>query len=218
MKNIGVILSGCGVYDGSEIHEAACVLLALAQQGVQVHCFAPDIAQRDVVNHLNGQPQANPRNVLEESARIARGAIKPLWQADALSLDALIVPGGFGAAKNLCDFALKGAQCEVIPELRALLERMRELGKPLCFVCIAPVIAAKVFGAQGVSLTTGSSNDDTAQALAAMGATPIECAADDCHVDAALKIISTPAYMRARGIDEVFAGVHKAVQALIKLI
>ena len=131
MKKIGVVLSGCGVYDGSEIHEAVITLLAIARNGAQAVCFAPDKPQRDVINHLTGEPLMEQRNVLVEAARIARGDILPLAQAREETLDALIVPGGFGAAKNLSSFAAEGSKCEVDHDLRALALAMHQAGKPL---------------------------------------------------------------------------------------
>ena len=121
-KKIAVILSGCGVYDGAEIHESVITLLRLDQRGAQVECFAPDVAQLHVINHLTGEEMPESRNVLVESARIARGTVKDIGQANAADFDALIVPGGFGAAKNLSDFAIKGAECTVQPDVLALAE------------------------------------------------------------------------------------------------
>lgn len=145
MKKIGVVLSGCGVYDGTEIHEAVITLLAIARSGAQAICFAADKAQTDVINHLTGEPMAESRNVLVEAARIARGDIQPLAAARAEDLDALIVPGGFGAAKNLSNFASQGAECQVDSDLKALTLAMHEAGKPLGFMCIAPALLPKIF-------------------------------------------------------------------------
>lgn len=145
MKKIGVVLSGCGVYDGSEIHETVLTLLALSRQGADVICFAPDKTQADVINHLTGEPMAESRNVLIEAARIVRGDIHPLAQADAAELDALIVPGGFGAAKNLSTFATEGTACHVDPDLKALSLAMHAAGKPQGFICIAPAMLPKIF-------------------------------------------------------------------------
>lgn len=145
MKKIGVILSGCGVYDGSEIHEAVLTLLAISRSGAQAVCFAPDKQQVDVINHLTGEAMTETRNVLIEAARITRGEIRPLAQADAAELDALIVPGGFGAAKNLSNFATLGSECTVDRELKALAQAMHQAGKPLGFMCIAPAMLPKIF-------------------------------------------------------------------------
>lgn len=168
MKKIGVVLSGCGVYDGSEIHEAVITLLALAKQGAEVICFAPDKNQADVINHLTGEPMAETRNVLIEAARIARGDIHPLIQADAAELDALIVPGGFGAAKNLSTFAAQGAECQIDPHLKALSQAMHAAGKPLGFICIAPAMLPKIFDFP-LRLTIGT-DIDTAEIVEEMGA------------------------------------------------
>lgn len=168
MKKIGVVLSGCGVYDGSEIHEAVITLLALAKQGAEVICFAPDKNQADVINHLTGEPMAETRNVLIEAARIARGDIHPLIQADPTELDALIVPGGFGAAKNLSTFAAQGAECQIDPHLKALSQAMHAAGKPQGFICIAPAMLPRIFDFP-LRLTIGT-DIDTAEIVEEMGA------------------------------------------------
>jgi len=162
-KKIAVILSGCGVYDGAEIHESVITLLRLDQRGAQVQCFAPDIAQLHVINHLTGEEMPESRNVLVESARIARGEVKDIAEANAEDFDALIVPGGFGAAKNLSNFAIEGAGCSLNPQVLALAEAFVEAGKPLGLICISPALAAKIYG-PGVTCTIGN-DTDTAAAL-----------------------------------------------------
>ena len=146
-KKVAVILSGSGVYDGAEIQESVITLLRLDQRGAQVQCFAPNIAQLHVINHLTGEEMPESRNVLVESARIARGNVKDLRDADVEDFDALIVPGGFGAAKNLSNFAIEGAGCTVQPEVLALAEAFAEAGKPVGLICISPALAAKIYGA-----------------------------------------------------------------------
>lgn len=173
-KKVAVILSGCGVYDGAEIHESVITLLRLSQRGAEAQCFAPNIAQHHVVNHLTGEEMPESRNVLVESARIARGEVKDLREARAEDYDALIVPGGFGAAKNLSDFAINGAQCQVQPDVLALAKAFAEAGKPVGLICIAPAMAAKIYGA-GVQCTIGN-DADTADALKQMGAEHIDSA------------------------------------------
>jgi len=219
-KNVGVILSGCGVYDGSEIHEAVITLLALDRNGATAVCMAPDIPQLHVVNHLTGEVAAGEtRNVLVEAARIARGKIRDLATVKAADLDALILPGGFGAAKNLCDFAVKGAECSVNPEVARLLRDMLAARKPVAAVCIAPVILSKVLGSDKLphQLTIGT-DAGTAAALTGMGSQHVSCPAREFVVDRANKIVSTPAYMLAGGIAEAAEGIEKCVKALLDLI
>ena len=219
-KKIGVVLSGCGVYDGSEIHEAVITLLAIDRNGATAVCMAPDIAQMHVVNHLSGEVAAGEtRNVLVEAARIARGKIRDIATVRATELDALIMPGGFGAAKNLCDFAVKGADCSVNPEVARLLREMVAARKPVAAVCIAPVVLSKVLGADQLphQLTIGT-DTGTAAALTSMGSQHIPCPARDFVIDRANKIVSTPAYMLAGGIAEAAEGIEKCVKALLDLI
>lgn len=217
MKHVAVILSGCGVFDGAEVHESVLTLLALDRANVKVTCAAPDVPQHHVINHRTGQPvPGESRNVLTESARIARGNLIPLSQLDVASVDAVIVPGGFGAAKNLCTFAVDGGNFRVDPDLARVLQEARKLGKPLGFICIAPAIAAKLFGAEQPEFTIG--NDvNTARTLEGLGGRHLNCTVHNVVVDRRLKLVSTPAYMLATRIIEVEAGINRLVQAVLEL-
>ena len=214
-KNIAVVLSGCGVYDGTEIHESVITLLRLSQRGAHVQCFAPNIAQLHVINHLTGEEMPESRNVLVESARIARGEIKDIREAKVDDFDALIVPGGFGAAKNLSSFATEGAACSVQPDVLALAEAFAEAGKPIGLMCISPAIAAKIYG-PGVICTIGK-GADTAAAVEKMGGTHQECEVSDIVEDKARKLVSTPAYMLAQSISEAASGINKMVDRVLEL-
>jgi enhancing lycopene biosynthesis protein 2 len=214
-KKIAVILSGCGVYDGAEIHESVITLLRLDQRGAQVQCFAPNIAQLHVINHLTGDEMPESRNVLVESARIARGNIKDIREANVEDFDALIVPGGFGAAKNLSNFAIEGAGCTVQPDVLALTEAFAEAGKPVGLICISPALAAKIYG-PGVTCTIGN-DADTAAAMNKMGATHADCAVTEIVEDKARKLVSTPAYMLAQSISEAASGINKLVDRVLEM-
>jgi len=214
-KKVAVILSGCGVYDGAEIYESVITLLRLDQRGAQVQCFAPNIAQLHVINHLTGEEMPESRNVLVESARIARGNVKDLREADVEDFDALIVPGGFGAAKNLSNFAIEGAGCTVQPEVLALAEAFAEAGKPVGLICISPALAAKIYG-PGVTCTIGN-DANTAAAMNKMGATHEDCAVTDIVEDKARKLVTTPAYMLAQSISEAASGINKLVDRVLEL-
>lgn len=214
-KKIAVILSGCGVYDGAEIHESVITLLRLDQRGALVQCFAPNIAQLHVINHLTGDEMPESRNVLVESARIARGNIKDIREANVEDFDALIVPGGFGAAKNLSNFAIEGAGCTVQPDVLALTEAFAEAGKPVGLICISPALAAKIYG-PGVTCTIGN-DADTAAAMNKMGATHADCAVTEIVEDKARKLVSTPAYMLAQSISEAASGINKLVDRVLEL-
>ncbi|KAA0987416.1 isoprenoid biosynthesis glyoxalase ElbB [Pseudomonas sp. ANT_J12] len=214
-KKIAVILSGCGVYDGAEIHESVITLLRLDQRGAQVQCFAPNIAQLHVINHLTGEEMPESRNVLVESARITRGNIKDIREANVEDFDALIVPGGFGAAKNLSNFAVEGAGCTVQPQVLALAEAFAEAAKPVGLICISPALAAKIYG-PGVTCTIGN-DAETAAAMNKMGATHADCAVGDIVEDKARKLVSTPAYMLAQTISEAASGINKLVDRVLEL-
>jgi len=220
MAKIGVILSGCGVYDGSEIHEAVITLLAIDRNGAEAICMAPDVDQMHVINHLKGEPaEGETRNVLVEAARIARGNIQDIAAVSATDFDALILPGGFGAAKNLCDFAVKGADCEVNQEVARLVRETVAAKKPLAAVCIAPALIARVLGSEQLSPALTIGNDaDTAQAMETMGGKHVECPVREFVVDEQNKLISSPAYMLAGSISEAADGIEKTVKALIEMM
>ncbi len=213
MPKVGVILSGCGVFDGSEIQEASAALIALAQRGIEYRCMAPDIDFK-VVDHLSGQETGEVRNVLTESARIARGKIDNLRDVKGVDYDAFILPGGFGAAKNLCTFAVDGAACSVNPDVDRVLKEAHDAGKPIGFICIAPALGAKIFGAQGARVTIGH-DSGTAAAVVATGATHVEADAEDIVIDDTLNIVSTPAYMEAKNPAQVFEGISKLVEDIV---
>ena len=217
-KRVGVVLSGCGVYDGSEIHEAVSILIALDKHGAQAVCMAPDIPQRGVVNHHLRSEESHARNVLVESARIARGKIRDIAAVKVEELDALIFPGGFGAAKNLCSFASEGAACKVETTVARLMLAMHTAKKPIGLACIAPALAAAVFGPKGLEPTiTIGTDPGTANTLQAMGAKHHNTSPTGICVDAANKIVTTPCYMTASGPWEVFQGAQKLVEEVLKL-
>jgi len=219
MAKVGVILSGCGVYDGSEIHEAVITLLTLDRAGVDTLCMAPNMEQK-VVNHLTGeQAEGETRNVLVESARISRGNISDIATVKANDIDALFLPGGFGAAKNLCNFASKGTDCEVHPEVARLVKEVVAAHKPLAAICIAPALISKVLGDEKLAhkLTIGT-DPETAQALTAMGSEHVSCPVSSFVIDKQNKLVSSPAYMLAGRISEAAEGIEKTVKEVLALI
>ncbi|MFP4194375.1 MAG: isoprenoid biosynthesis glyoxalase ElbB [Desulfobacterales bacterium] len=216
MKNVGVLLSGCGIYDGSEIHETVITLLALERNGASTVCMAPDVAQHHVVNHFTGQPTEESRSVLVESARIARGEITDIKHVRTADLDALIIPGGFGAAKNLSDFAIKGKDAEVHPEVRRLITEMADAKKPVGAICISPVVVAKILEDRHPQITIG--NDlGTAEAIEAMGGRHTVCEVNSIHVDNENKIVTTPAYMLGSSISHIAEGIEKLVKKVLEM-
>lgn len=218
MKKIAVCLSGCGVHDGAEIHESVLTLLAIDQAGAKAVCCAPDIPQAAVVNHVTQKPEAGTRNVLVESARIARGDIRNLRDVKAADIDALVFPGGFGAAKNLCTFASDGANCAVNPEVERLAGEMLAARKPIGAICIAPAMLARIVGRRDLhpKVTIGT-DPGTAAAINQMGAQHCACAVTEMVVDERHKIVTTPAYMLGRGPAEVFEGIRKLVSEVIRM-
>jgi enhancing lycopene biosynthesis protein 2 len=218
MKKVAVILSGCGVFDGSEIHETCAALLALHRAGATVQVCAPTGPQMHVVDHLQGEPAENQqRDILVESARIARGDIKPLAEVDPAAFDAVVLPGGFGAAKNLCTFAVDGDACTVNPEVEAFLKGAKAAGKVIGAMCIAPVILARVFGPELSPAVTIGNDAATAELIVKMGARHIDCAPDQCVVDEPNNMVTTPAYMLAGNIGQVFDGATVFVDKLLGL-
>jgi len=215
-KKIGVLLSGCGVFDGSEIHEAVLTMLFLDQAGAEIICMAPDIPQAHVINHLTQEEMSESRNVLVESARIARGEIKKLSDVQADDLDALIIPGGFGSAKNLSDFAFKGPGGEINSDVKRLIDDMVTANKPLGALCIAPATVGMALKDKSPELTVGS-DEQTIGALQALGVKHIVCAVDEIAVDEKNKVVSTPAYMLGPGIKDVAEGIEKVVKKVLSM-
>jgi len=216
-KRVGVVLSGCGFLDGAEIQEAVCTLLSLDRRGAKLVAMAPDVEQMHVVDHVKGAPASGQaRRVLEEAARIVRGTITELSQVSANDLDALIFPGGYGVAKNLCSFAVDGRNMRVVPAVERLARDIRAAGKPAGYVCIAPVIAARLFGSEHPKLTIGNDRE-TAAAMESWGARHVDCKVDEIAIDERLKLVSTPAYMLGPWIAPVAAGIDKLVAAVLEM-
>lgn len=215
-KKIAVILSGCGVYDGSEIYEATLSLLALNQIGAEVQCFAPDIPQMHVLNHKTGEEMGESRNVLVESSRLARGNIMDLKLFNETDFDAVFLPGGFGAAKNLSTFAKDGAECTINADVERALTTAHNAGKPIAALCISPVILAKLF--QGARLTLGGEGDASKAAEAGMGARHVVTTHGEVVVDEDLKLITSPCYMLDATISQIHDGAQATVKALMERI
>jgi enhancing lycopene biosynthesis protein 2 len=216
MATIGVLLSGCGVFDGSEIHEATLTLYFLDKAGAKVVCLAPEMPFT-AVDHVTKTPGKTHRNVRTEAARIARGEIADVAGVRAADLDGLILPGGMGAVKNLCDFAAKGAQGTVFPSVAALLAAMHAAGKPIGAICIAPAVLALALGEFHPELTIGN-DPATAQGLEAAGARHVARAVDEIQVDAANNLVTTPAYMLGPGIADIAKGIEKLVAAVLERV
>lgn len=223
---IGVLLSGCGVYDGAEIHESVLTLLALDKLGAEVVCLAPDIDQHHVINHITGEEISQKRNVLIESARIARGNIKPLSEVDPKELDALAMPGGFGAAKNFTKWAFSGPEGNILPELKNLIVKMVEDHKPIAALCMSPTVIAKALEGSNIQaiLTVGSKDGPSPYEIGAIssgmesiGAKSKDCDTANVIIDDAHNIITTPCYMMEASISQINEGIEKAMAKLVAL-
>ncbi|XP_035378969.1 glutamine amidotransferase-like class 1 domain-containing protein 3A, mitochondrial [Electrophorus electricus] len=221
---VAVVLSGCGVYDGTEIHEASAILVHLSRGGAEVQMFAPDVEQMHVIDHRKGQPaEMETRNVLAESARIARGSIADLAKLSAGSHDAVIFPGGFGAAKNLSSFAVDGKDCSVNEEVERVLKDFHKAGKPIGLCCISPVLVAKVL--PGVEVTVGHEEErggrwpyaGTAQAIVALGGKHKVKEVTEAHVDMKNKVVTSPAFMCDTKLHLIFDGIGAMVRDVLKL-
>lgn len=214
MKKIAVVLAGNGVYDGAEIHEATLTLLAIARNGAQYQCFAPDVEQAHVVNHLTGEEMPEKRNVLVEAARIARGNIKPLSEYKAKNYDAIVFPGGFGAAKNLCTFAFDGVDCKVNPDVEKAVRTTVAEEKPVGALCISPVVITKILG--DVKVTIGQ-DEATIQAIEDLGGTHKKTTHGQIVVDDKYKVVTTPCYMLNATIDQIADGAENVVKKILEM-
>ncbi|RDB44811.1 isoprenoid biosynthesis protein ElbB [Halomonas sp. DQ26W] len=216
-KQVAVILSGCGVQDGSEIYETTLTLLRLDQLGIGYRCFAPDIEQHHVINHRTGEmAEGEVRRVLVESARLARGDISPLEDLDAVEFDAVILPGGFGAAKNFSNFAWAGSDMEVLEGLVEAVAPFHESRKPIGLMCISPALVPKLLGS-GISVTIGH-DPGVSGAISAMGGLHRSCGVEDIVVDFENRVVTTPAYMLATRISEAATGIFKLVDRIDEMM
>ncbi len=225
--NIGVLLSGCGVYDGSEIQEAVLSLLAIQEVGATYTCISIDKNQHHVVNHLTGEEQSESRNMLTESARIARGAVTDISKVDLNEIDALVIPGGFGNAKNLTTWAFNGPDGEILPEVKLLLVNLVNIGKPIAALCVSPVVLAKAFEGSSVNLTMTLGTDKASSpydipafsaGLEKTGALAEYKTVSELSIDLKNKVISAPCYMMDATILEIRNNIKQAVEELIKLV
>jgi enhancing lycopene biosynthesis protein 2 len=214
-KKIGLLLSGCGQLDGSEIHESVLTILALNKAGAEITFMSPDI-QLDTINHFTKESTNKQRNVLVEASRISRGKMEDIKNIKSDDIDALILPGGAGPIKNLSNFAQKGADADVHPQVKRLLVEMNDKDKPIGAICIAPVVTAKALAHKNITVTIG--NDlATASAIESMGCKHVDCPVDDIVTDQANKIVTTPAYMLGPGIKDVAAGIEKLVNKIVSM-
>lgn len=214
MKKFAVILAGCGHKDGAEINEAVTLLLAIDQQQCEYQCFAPNRPQAEVIDHVTGLPEKNAvRNVMTEAARIARGNILPIEQFKAEDYDALFFPGGFGAAKNLCDYAFKGAAMEVQPDVARVILEMHKAGKPIGAMCIAPVMLAKLI--PGVYVTLGAEGTPVTDEVRSWGANHVQTEHGDVCADNENLVFTTPAFMLDATLKDVYDGACNMVEAVI---
>jgi enhancing lycopene biosynthesis protein 2 len=227
MKKIGVLLSGCGVYDGAEIQESVFALLAIEELGAEAICIGIDKKQHHVVNHLTGEEMPESRNMLVEAARIARGKITPIHQIEPNDLDALVIPGGFGSAKNFTSWAFNGPSGDILPEVKLLLVNLVNIGKPICALCVSPVVVAKALEGSTtkaeltIGSTAGASEYDIAgfkAGLEATGANTINKSISEIQIDRANRIVSAPCYMMEASLTELRNNIHMAIEATIELI
>jgi len=214
-KKFAVVLAGCGVFDGAEIHEATLTMLAINRQGALYQCFAPDVNQAHVVNHITGEEMPETRNVMVESARIARGNIRPLSEFDPAGFDAIVFPGGFGVAKNLCSFAFDGADCQVNDDARKAVKAMHQAGKPIAALCISPVLITKILG--DVEVTIGS-DAVTAGAVEKMGGKHAVTSHGEVIVDRKNKVVTTPCYMLDASIGQIADGAENVIKTILAML
>jgi len=216
----GVLLSGCGVYDGAEIHEAVSVLLALDKMGIEAVCIAPDVEQHHVINHLTGEEMPEKRNVLVEAARIARGAITEISKVNVDELDALVMPGGFGVAKNFTKWAFEGPSGVILESVKNLIQAFYKAKKPIGAVCMSPTTVAKALeGIANVQLTIGNTIEKSpydikaiSEGINATGNVAVMVSVNDVFVDTANKIVTSPCYMMEASISQIYAGAEKTIE------
>ncbi len=212
MKKFAVILAGCGVFDGAEIHEATLSMYSIMKNGAVYEIFAPDIKQHHVINHITGEEMNEERNVLIESARIARGKISPMSAFDPEDFDAILFPGGFGAAKNLSSFAFQGAEGHIQVSIKKAIQDMNRLGKPIGALCISPVLIAQSL--ENVDLTIGS-DPGTVEAIVKLGAKHIVTSHGEVIHDKKTNVFTSPCYMLDATILDIATGADNIIKAIL---
>jgi enhancing lycopene biosynthesis protein 2 len=226
-KKIGLLLSGCGVYDGAEIQESVLAMLAIKEAGAEYVCISVDKPQHHVINHLTGEDMKESRNMLVEAARIARGEVKSISEVDPADIDALVIPGGFGSAKNLTKWAFNGPDGEILPEVKLLLVNLNNIGKPICALCVSPVVVSKALEGSMVqaTMTLGSTAEaspydiaDFSQGMAQTGVEPVMKTIHEIAVDQENRIVSAPCYMMEADIVQIRENIKSAIDATIALI
>lgn len=214
MSKVCLILSGAGHLDGAELRESIFTLLSLDEKNIPVDIFAPNIDQYHVINHLNGEEMTEKRNVLIEAARVARGKVQDLNELNPENYDAIVLPGGFGVAKNLCDFAFKGKEASAIDKIKNLIKHFHQNQKPICAICIAPALVAIALENENIEITIGN-DEETIKVLEDIGATHIKKPITGHHIDEKNKIITTPAYMYGTGkLSNIYTGISQTIDAL----
>lgn len=215
-KKIAVVLSGCGFKDGAEITEAVSALIALSEAGVETLCFAPDLEFSPTPHFGEAKTPSETRNTLVESARIARGNVQDLRELNEKDFDAIVFPGGFGAALHLSNWAQAGVKSKLHPEVSRVIKDFHRASKPIGAICIAPTLVAKVLGPKGVNVTIGD-DEATALEIEKTGAQHVKCAVTDYVSDRDHKVLTTPAYMYEAKPHEVFTGVRKMIRELVEM-
>lgn len=227
MRKVAVVLSGCGVYDGSEIHETVLTLLAIKQNGGEYQCMAPNIKQHHVLNHMSGEELNEDRNVLIESSRIARGDIKDINECSMDDYDALVIPGGFGAAKNLSKWAFNGPDGEINADVRRIVNEAVTQKKPVAALCMGPTLVAKSLEGSGVSskLTVGTTEENSpyeidaiSAGMESVGASPSMKSIREVEIDQNNKIVSAPCYMMDGDIVDVHNNIQLAIKEMFTLL
>ncbi|WP_109831041.1 isoprenoid biosynthesis glyoxalase ElbB [Reichenbachiella versicolor] len=222
-----VILAGSGVYDGSEIHESVFALLALEENGVDYQCYAPNKSQYHVVNHITGEEMDETRNVLVESARIARGSVVDLKELTADGADLLVIPGGFGVAKNLNQWAISGSDGELDSEVKRVINDFTKAKKPICGLCMGPTVIAQALSGSGIeaSLTVGTSAEPTpyeidaiSEGMESLGAVTVAKTIEEIAIDQTNKIVTAPCYMMEASPLQVRNNIAQAIKATVELI
>jgi len=222
----GILLSGCGVYDGAEIQETVLTMLAVKEIGAEYVCISVDAEQHHVINHLTGEEMNETRNMLVESARVARGEVTNIREITPADIDGLIIPGGFGSAKNFTKWAFEGPDGAILPEVKLLLVNLVNIGKPVVALCVSPVVLAKALEDANLktTMTIGSDLEESpyditafAAGLEHTGVIPSMKTINEIHVDEENKIITAPCYMMNADILQVRKNIQTAVEALKRL-
>lgn len=223
IKKCALILAGCGAKDGAEITESVSLMIAFDQAHFHVQAFAPNRSFHHVIDHAADQiVESENRNMLVESARIARGNVLPLQELAEDDYDVICFAGGFGVAKNFCNFASEGKNAVLENDVKDILFRFIRAHKIVSALCISPILlalAAKELQLKDAKITLGDGSSEAAEIVQTWGITHEPKKVHEASIDKVNRFVTAPAYMDAQASPkDIFASATSLVKGVESLL